>query len=73
MEAIGDLELNRENVTVTSKNGTVRIEEEWQFEYKPIANAPMYWPNGMSLKDIKDEPECGFDGSSCAKEPLKSE
>ncbi|XP_057310994.1 atrial natriuretic peptide receptor 1-like isoform X2 [Hydractinia symbiolongicarpus] len=72
MEAIGDLELNRENVTVTSKNGTVRIEEEWQFEYKPIADAPMYWPNGMSLKDIKDEPECGFDGSRCAKEPLKS-
>ncbi|XP_057310998.1 atrial natriuretic peptide receptor 1-like isoform X2 [Hydractinia symbiolongicarpus] len=59
MEAIGDLQLGHE-------------KEEWLFEYTPIPNAPMYWPNGMNLEDIKDAPRCGFDGSRCVKEQVIS-
>ena len=63
MEAIGDLELHREQHNSSSN---------WRFEYTPIWNASMYWPNNKQLKDILDEPECGFNGDKCKKDYIDS-
>ena len=59
MEPIGDLRLLRE------KGNSNSTTSKWKFQYVPDPNASMYWPNGKDLKEIVDEPECGFDGSNC--------
>ncbi|XP_066910581.1 resact receptor-like isoform X2 [Clytia hemisphaerica] len=58
MEPIGELELIRKRDTNASKN--------WEFQYIPIPDAKMYWPGGKTLENIRDEPECGFDGLKCS-------
>lgn len=61
MEVIGELELSQ---LETVSNATKSLQ--WKFTYKPLpeANDIMYWPNGR-LEDVRDEPECGFDGNKC--------
>jgi len=65
MEAIGELELQRE----PSKHNS---SSNWRFEYKAIGNASMYWPNEKRLRDILDEPKCGFNGDKCKKDSTDS-
>lgn len=66
MEPIGDLRLLRE------KGNSNTTTSKWKFQYVPDPNASMYWPNGKDLKEIVDEPECGFDNSNCNQDESDS-
>ena len=71
MEALGDFDLKKQNTT-TVVNGTEVVKEGWKFEYVELPNAPLYWPGPVPLKDVRDEPLCGFDGQQCQKEKKDS-
>ena len=45
MQLVGTFELVKENQAGN---------KEIKYHYKPLPNAPMYWPGYASLKDVKD-------------------
>ena len=57
MEEIADLSFVKKNITNDNVTETTR-----EFQYRAIANAPMYWPGEVPLHQVKDILVCGFDG-----------